>query len=109
MSNLAQKKKIPSTLTKAETQPPDHQSEVLRIHRIQGQLDGVKRMIESKRYCPEILTQTKAITSAIRALEAEILSKHLQHCVHSALHKTPEEAQTKIDELLAIFLKRLDR
>lgn len=94
---------------KSENENPDHRAEILRINRIQGQLDGIKKMIESQRYCPEILTQTKAITSAIRALEAQILEKHLRHCVQNALAQNSDESAVKIEELVTLFLKRLDR
>ena len=87
---------------------PDHSKEINRIKRIQGQLEGVQRMIVENRYCPDILVQTKAITSAIRSLESTILEKHLNHCVKAAIAAHDEtKTQEKVDELLDIFKKRL--
>ena len=51
---------------------PDHSSEIKRLKRIQGQLEGIERMIMERRYCIEILNQTKAVTSAIHSLESSL-------------------------------------
>ena len=53
---------------------PDHRAEISRIRRISGQLNGIENMILEGRYCPDILMQTKAISSALRSLEASLLS-----------------------------------
>lgn len=77
-----------------------------RINRIQGQLNGVKKMLEQEVYCPEILIQTKAITSALKSLETEILEGHIKTCVKTAIKSGKGEAE-KLDELLGIFKTRL--
>lgn len=85
---------------------PDHSQEVQRINRIKGQLDGIKKMIEEGRYCPEILQQSKAIRSAIRSLERKILEKHLSGCVQKAFASgNKKEQEEKKQELLDIFKK----
>ncbi len=85
---------------------PDHSSQINRIQRIKGQLDGIGRMIEENRYCVDILTQIKAIGAAIRSLEASILERHLGHCVKNAFRsKNENDAQEKITELLSLFKK----
>lgn len=87
---------------------PDHSADIKRLNRIVGQLEGIKKMIQEKRYCTDILTQTKAATSALKSLEATILERHLNHCVSSAIEsKNKNESQKKIEELLDLFLKRL--
>ncbi|MBY0315372.1 MAG: metal-sensitive transcriptional regulator [Bdellovibrionales bacterium] len=87
---------------------PDHSNDIARLNRILGQVEGIKKMIEDKRYCVDILTQTKAVGSAIKGLEASILERHLQHCVSSAIEaKNKNESQKKIEELLDLFTKRL--
>jgi len=45
---------------------PDHRKELSRINRISGQLDGIKKMIEDRRYCPEVLTQLQAVRGGIK-------------------------------------------
>ena len=85
--------------------PPCHTGEIAKLNRIGGQIEGVKRMIEENRHCPEILTQLRAARSAIRTVEAHILEAHLQHCVTQAMHDG--KTQEKIDEIKDLF-KRYD-
>jgi len=87
---------------------PDHSSEINRLPRISGQLEGIERMIKEKRDCVDILTQTRAITSALRALEGSILDKHLRNCVLKAFKASdPRDVNEKINELMDLFKKRI--
>ena len=86
---------------------PSHKSELNRLNRIIGQLQGVKKMITEEAYCPDILTQTKAISSAIRSLETNILEKHIHHCVKNSMKSSHTNGHQKIEELVDIFKKRL--
>lgn len=86
-------------------QHPDHSKQLHRINRIVGQLEGVKKMIEDRRYCPDILTQTRAISSAVRSLEANILQLHLENCVQDAFNSKKGYADKQIQELVDIFKK----
>lgn len=88
-------------------QHPDHHAEIKRINRMVGQLEGVKRMIQEHAYCPEILIQTKAISSALRSLETTILEKHINHCVKGAVVNKEDCLDEKIDELISIFKTRI--
>ena len=85
-----------------EPQRPSQQKELGRINRIIGQLEGVKKMIEERRYCPEILIQLRAIRSAVRAVEGNILKTHLQHCVVQSF-ASEDEREAKIEELKELF------
>lgn len=86
----------------------DHTSDLQRLRRISGQVEGIKKMIEDKRYCTDILNQTKAVRAALKALEVSILEKHINHCVTGAIEsKSKNESQKKINELLDVFLKRM--
>ena len=77
---------------------------------MRGQLEGIERMIEERRYCPDILAQTRAVAAGVRGLEAALLERHLRHCVHDTImNRSPAEMETKISELLEIFSKRLPR
>lgn len=83
---------------------PCHHDDLPRLNRIGGQIAGVKKMIEEHRYCPEILTQLRAVRSAIKGLEASILERHLSHCVATGLSaKDSKEIKEKIDELKDLF------
>ncbi len=87
---------------------PDHTKEIVRLNRISGQLEGVKKMIEEHRYCPDIITQLRAISSATKSLEARLLETHLGACVASAFQsKDMDEQSQKITELITLF-KRYD-
>lgn len=91
-----------------EKKHPDHSGELHRLNRIAGQVEGIRKMIEENRYCPDILTQIKAVRSALRALEGSVLEAHLKSCVVDAFASTDEqEKQKKIAELKEIF-KRFD-
>ncbi len=89
---------------------PSHKKQISRINRIAGQLEGVRGMIEDQRYCPEILTQLRAIRSAVKSLEANVLQTHLTSCVtetFSSKKVAKREKDKKIKELIEIF-KRYD-
>ena len=88
---------------------PDHSSEIIRINKIQGQLEGIKKMISDQRYCIDILNQTKAVSSAIHSLESALLEKHLQHCISMTFSNTQNQAerQQKLKEVLDLFRKRI--
>lgn len=79
---------------------PNHLSEIGKINRAIGQLEGVKKMIEDGRYCVEILQQLKAARSATKSVELSILKRHMQMCLTKAV-KSQDEAEllVKIDEL----------
>jgi DNA-binding FrmR family transcriptional regulator len=74
---------------------------VRRLHRIEGQVRGVERMVEDERYCIDILTQIAAVTTALETVAYEILDDHVQHCVAGALSSgDPDAAAAKSRELL---------
>jgi DNA-binding FrmR family transcriptional regulator len=56
-------------------------SEVVRVHKILGQLEGVEKMIDSHRPCPQVLQQVQAAISGLTSLKMEILKRHLNECV----------------------------
>ena len=74
---------------------------VKRLHRIEGQVRGIERMVDEDRYCIEILTQISAVTTALESLAFKILDDHVNHCVSEALASgDPADAQQKSQELL---------
>ena len=79
----------------------DKDALVKRLHRIEGQVRGIERMVEEDRYCIDILTQISAVSTALESLAFKILDDHVNHCVTGALTSgDPEEAQRKSQELL---------
>jgi DNA-binding FrmR family transcriptional regulator len=74
---------------------------VKRLHRIEGQVRGIERMIEEERYCVDVLTQIGAVTTALESLAFRILDDHVEHCVTGALASgDPDAAAEKSRELL---------
>lgn len=73
-----------------------------RINRIEGQLRGVKKMINDDIYCRDVLIQLSAIENSIRSLSNHILENHLYTCVIKDLEKGNLEV---IDELINLFKK----
>jgi DNA-binding FrmR family transcriptional regulator len=79
----------------------DKDALVKRLHRIEGQVRGIERMIEDERYCIDVLTQIGAATTALESLAFEILDDHVGHCVAGALAAgDPGVAEEKSRELL---------
>jgi DNA-binding FrmR family transcriptional regulator len=79
---------------------PSHHKQLANLNRVSGQIEGVKKMIEEERYCPEIINQLHAIRSAIKSIELRILDVHLSDCVAEAcLSHDFEEQRKKIDEI----------
>ena len=73
-----------------------------RLHRFEGQVRGVERMIEEDRYCIDVLTQIAAVKTALEQVAAKVLEDHVTHCVAEALASgDPELAGKKSEELLA--------
>ena len=74
---------------------------VKRLHRIEGQVRGIERMVEDERYCIDILTQIAAVNTALESLAFRILDDHVSHCVADALSSGDSEtAGEKSRELL---------
>ena len=63
----------------------DKDALVKRLHRIEGQVRGIERMVEDDRYCIDVLTQISAVTTALESLAFVILDDHVNHCVAGAL------------------------
>ncbi len=72
-----------------------------RLHRIEGQVRGIEKMVLDDRYCIDVLTQIAAVNTALESLAFEILDDHVNHCVAGALASGDEEiAAEKSRELL---------
>lgn len=83
---------------------PDHSVEKKRLNRIRGQLDGIDRMIDERRYCVDIITQIKAAKSALQSLEKAVLETHLRGCVRTAFTtKNAFDIEEKINEIMDII------
>jgi DNA-binding FrmR family transcriptional regulator len=80
----------------------DKEALTRRLHRIEGQVRGIERMIEEDRYCIDVLTQVAAVKTALEQVGAKLLEDHVTHCVAEALASgDPAVAGEKSEELLA--------
>ena len=85
-------------------QGSDHGAQLKQLNRISGQVKGIGKMIEERRYCIDILTQLKAVKSSLASIEKKIIGEHLDHCVHRAIasgrSKESEVVMEEIRDLL---------
>jgi DNA-binding FrmR family transcriptional regulator len=87
-------------------QTTTHEEQLRFLRKIEGQVAGIQRMIEEKRYCVDILTQIRSIIGALHRVEGEIFRKHLDGCVVQAMKgKSEAEKQKKIDEVVELIDK----
>lgn len=87
---------------------PPHHDQLPGLNRIEGQIRGIKKMIENQRYCVDILTQLKAVKAALHRVEQQVLKTHMQHCLmHAVTSEDQKEIQEKIDELMHLLSKRI--
>ncbi|MFH1594614.1 MAG: metal-sensitive transcriptional regulator [Candidatus Omnitrophota bacterium] len=86
-----------------------HKDQIIFLKRIEGQVRGVLKMIEERRYCVDILTQLHSIVGAILRVEDKVMRKHLEGCVSQSLKsKSALERNAKIDEVMGL-IKRFRR
>ncbi|MGB9376550.1 MAG: metal-sensitive transcriptional regulator [Mycobacteriales bacterium] len=87
------------------TQPPGYldskDAYLKRLRRIEGQVRGLQRMVESDTYCIDVLTQVSATTRALEAVALGLLDEHLSHCVAQAVAEGGEQATAKVKEASA--------
>lgn len=68
-----------------------------RLSRIEGQVRGLQRQVESDTYCIDVLTQISATTAALRSVAVGLLDEHIRHCVSTA-GNDPSEAARLVEE-----------
>jgi DNA-binding FrmR family transcriptional regulator len=98
-----------ATSTAEATEPPGYSenraAHVKRLRRVEGQIRGLQRMVESDEYCIDVLTQVSAATKALESFALALLEEHLAHCVADALHEGGETADEKIKEASAAIAR----
>lgn len=82
------------------------QKTMARLSRIEGQVQGVQRMVGEDKYCVDILLQLSAIQGALEQVRKILLGRHIESCVVEAMASgRAEERQKKIEELLEVFAR----
>ena len=77
----------------------DKEALVRRLHRIEGQVRGIQRMVEEDQYCIDILTQVNSAASALKSVGMGLLDDHVRHCVSESFETG--DSDEKVEELLA--------
>nr|WP_207740171.1 metal-sensing transcriptional repressor [Enterocloster citroniae] len=80
----------------------EYKSLINRLNRIEGQVRGVKSMVEKDAYCTDILVQVAAVNAALNSFSKELLASHIRSCVVNDIRDGKEET---IDELVATIQK----
>lgn len=83
---------------------PTGKKALTALKRIEGQVRGVAKMIEDRRYCIDVVTQIEAARAALARVEADLLRQHMSHCVKAAMASSdPGDQERVIDELIGVF------
>ena len=81
-----------------------HRSQLARLSRIEGQVRGIKKMVEEERYCVDVLLQLRSVINALGKVQDNIFHHHLEGCVHDSLAGTDhQEKEKKIEEILDLI------
>jgi len=85
-----------------ERSEQEYKSLINRLNRIEGQIRGIRGMVEKSAYCTDIITQVAAARAALDAFNRELLANHIRSCVADDIRAGKEE---KTDELISILQK----
>lgn len=90
------------TMKKKERSDEEYKKLIHRLNRIEGQIRGIKGMVENSAYCVDILIQSSAASAAINAFNRELLANHIKSCVANDIRAGKDET---IDELISMLKK----
>ena len=89
---------------KKERSPEEYKKLIHRLNRIEGQIRGIRAMVENGAYCPDILVQSAAVNAAVNAFNKELLASHIRTCVVEDIRKGDTEV---VDDLVATIQKMM--
>lgn len=101
MDNIKNKECCCHNRTKQRTEE-EHKALINRLNRIEGQIRGIKGMVEKDAYCTDIITQVAAARAALNSFNKELLSEHIKTCVAKDIKEGKEET---VDDLLETLQK----
>ena len=85
-----------------ERSPEEYKKLINRLSRIEGQIRGIRAMVENGAYCPDILVQVSAVSAALNSFSRELLATHIRTCVADGIRLGDDEV---IDELVTTLQK----
>ena len=91
---------------KLKSRPEEEYKDLInRLNRIEGQIRGIKAMVQDERYCTDILVQVSAVQSALNSFSSKLLSNHIKTCVVNEIEKG--NAEEAVNELCETIKKML--
>ena len=93
---------VPCCCRHKERSPEEYKALLNRLNRIEGQVRGIRGMLEKEAYCVDILVQVAAVNAALNAFNKELLANHIRTCVADDIRAGKDEV---IDELVATLQK----
>ena len=99
---MAEEKECCCSHKTKERSEKEYKDMIHRLNRIEGQIRGIKGMVERDAYCTDILVQVAAVNSALNGFSKELLAQHVRTCVADDLRAGSEE---KLDELIKLLPK----
>ena len=100
---MGEDKGCPHCSGRKKKRTPEEQKALLtRLRKAEGQIRGIQKMVEQDAYCPDILIQVSAVTSALNSFNKELLACHIRSCVSEDIREGREET---VDELVKVMQK----
>ena len=90
---------------KKERSAEEHKAFLNRLSRIEGQIRGIRRMVENDAYCTDIVIQVSAVNSALNSFSKVLLANHIKTCVTQDIKDGKEETVDELVEVLAKLMK----
>ncbi|WP_031238308.1 metal-sensitive transcriptional regulator [Asticcacaulis sp. AC466] len=88
------------------SQHPSHLEQIPRLNRAAGQIEGIKRMVREGQYCVDILTQLRAVRSAIKTIELSVLETHMKSCLVRSCQCGDDSSRDKqLAEIMGLLKK----
>lgn len=106
MRVMTDKNSVPPEEVRKKTRTPEERKALLtRLRRAEGQIRGIEKMVEEDAWCPDILMQVSAVTSALTGFNKELLACHMRSCVSEDIRSGNEEAINEFVKLMQKMMK----
>ena len=90
---------------KTERGEEERKKLINRLSRIEGQIRGIRAMVERDAYCPDILVQSAAVNAAVNSFNKDLIASHIRHCVVQGVREGKEEVISELVETLQKLMK----
>lgn len=99
---MAEEKECCCSYKTKERSEKEYKDMIHRLNRIEGQIRGIKGMVERDAYCTDILVQVAAVNAALNSFNKVLLTNHIKTCVTNDIREGREET---VDELVTVLQK----